>query len=75
MYIDRYEIVSYSRKWNNGKQNKKAEITNYCDNTYHGIDGKTFLQLLSDLNVAWHENEHRDCVIHVSFEDPNEREK
>jgi hypothetical protein len=31
MYIDRYEIVSYSRKWNNGKQNKKAEVTNYCD--------------------------------------------
>ena len=27
MYIDKYEIVSYSRKWNNGKQNKKAEIT------------------------------------------------
>ena len=74
MYIDRYEIVSYSRKWNNGKQNKKAEITNYCDNTYNGIDGKTFLQLLSDLNVAWHENEHRDCVINVRFEEPKERD-
>ena len=74
MYIDRYKIVSWNRKWNNGKQNKKAEITNYCDNTYHGIDGKTFLQLLSDLNVAWHENEHRDCVIHVSFEEPKERD-
>ena len=54
MYIDRYEIVSYSRKWNNGKQNKKAEITNYCDNTYHGMEGKKFLQLLSDLDDAWH---------------------
>jgi len=74
MYIDRYKIVSWNRKWNNGKQNKKAEITNHCDNTHHGIDGKTFLQLLSDLNVAWHENEHRDCVIHVSFEEPKERD-
>jgi len=74
MYIDRYKIVSWNRKWNNGKQNKKAEITNHCDNTHHGIDGKTFLQLLSDLNVAWHENEHRDCVINVSFEEPKERD-
>ena len=48
MYIDRYEIVSYSRKWNNGKQNNKAEVTNYCDNTYRGMEGKKFLHLLSD---------------------------
>ena len=74
MYIDRYKIVSWNRKWNNGKQNKKAEITNYCHNNYHGIDAKTFLQLLSDLNVAWHEDEHKNCVVHVSFEDPKERD-
>ena len=74
MYIDKYEIVSWSRKWNNGKQNKKAEITNYCDNTYHGMEGKKFLQLLSDLDDAWHEHEGKDCVVHVSFENPKERE-
>tara|TARA_B110000444_G_C18769327_1_gene561673 strand:+ start:441 stop:680 length:240 start_codon:yes stop_codon:yes gene_type:complete len=79
MYIDRYEIVSYSRKWNNGKQNKKAEITNYCDNTYssysyHGIEGKKFLQLLSDLDDAWHGHEGKDCIVTVSFEDPKERD-
>ena len=74
MYIDRYEIVSYSRKWNNAKQNKKAEVTNYCDNTYHGMEGKKFLQLLSDLDDAWHGHEGKDCIVTVSFEDPKERD-
>jgi len=74
MYIDKYEIVSWSRKWNNGKQNKKAEITKSCYNEDHGMSGKKFLQLLSDLDDAWHEQEGKDCVVHVSFEDPKERE-
>jgi hypothetical protein len=74
MYIDKYEIVSWSRKWNNGKQNKKAEITKSCYNEDHGMSGKKFLQLISDLDDAWHEHEGKDCVVHVSFEDPKERE-
>ena len=74
MYIDKYEIVSWSRKWNNGKQNKKAEITKSCYNEDHGMSGKKFLQLISDLDDAWHQLEGKDCVVTVSFEDPKERE-
>ena len=66
MYIDRYEIVSYSRKWNNGKQNKKAEVTNYCDNTYHGMSGKKFLNLLEDLDNA---------ITYGLFNNANEKEE
>ena len=74
MYIDKYEIVSWSRKWNNGKQNKKAEITKSCYNEDLGMSGKKFLQLISDLDDAWHEQEGKDCIVHVSFEEPKERE-
>ena len=61
MYIDKYEIFSWSRKWNNGKQNKKAEITKSCYNEDHGMSGKKFLQLLSDLDDAWHE--HKEKIV------------
>jgi hypothetical protein len=38
------------------------------------MEGKKFLQLLSDLDDAWHGHEGKDCVVHVSFEEPKERE-
>jgi hypothetical protein len=69
MYIDKYEIYSYGRKWKNGKQNKQSEVLNYCENSYHGTDGKTFLQLISDLDDAWHKHEGKDCKIIVEFKD------
>ena len=42
---------------------------NYCENNYHGTDGKTFLQLISDLDDAWHKDEGKDCKIIVEFKD------
>ena len=34
MYIDKYEIYSYGRKYKNGKQKKQSEVLNYCENNY-----------------------------------------
>jgi hypothetical protein len=39
-----------------------------------GIPGKEFLQLLSDLNDAWHEYETKNIKIEVTFE-PHDEDK
>ena len=38
------------------------------------MEGKKFLQLLSDLDDAWHGHEGKDCIVTVSFEEPKDRE-
>ena len=66
VHIDKYKIYSYGKSWNNGKQAKKETVQQSLTSD-ECISGKQFLQLLSDLDDAWHNNEGKDCEIEVTF--------
>ena len=71
MHIDSYKIWSYNKEWKNGKQAKTSTIRRMLTSE-DGIQGKEFLQLLSDLNDAWHEYETKNIKVEVTFEPHDE---
>ena len=66
VHIDKYKIYSYSKSWNNGKQAKKETVQQSLTSD-ECISGKQFLQLLSDLDDAWHTHEGKNLEIEVTF--------
>ena len=68
IHIDKYNIFSYSKKWKNGKEAKTSTIQKTLTSK-ECINGKQFLQLLNDLDDAWHHHEGKDVHIEVKFLD------
>lgn len=68
MYIDKYEIKSFSNEWKNGKQTKK-EVLNHNLKSDESIKGKQLIQLIDDLNEAWHRYDAKDVHIQITFKD------
>ena len=66
VHIDKYKIYSYGKSWNNGKQAKKETVQQSLTSD-ECISGKQFLQLLSDLDDAWHTHEGKSLEIEVTF--------
>ena len=66
VHIDKYKIYSYGKSWNNGKQAKKETVQQSLTSD-ECISGKQFLQLLSDLDDAWHTHEGKNLEIEVTF--------
>ena len=66
VHIDKYKIYSYGKSWNNGKQAKKDTVQQSLTSD-ECISGKQFLQLLSDLDDAWHTHEGKNLEIEVTF--------
>ena len=67
MHIDKYKIVSMDYTWKHGKQSKNTSIQQEMTSK-ECIMGRTFIQLLSDLDQAWHQHgECKDCEIEVTF--------
>ncbi len=66
VHIDKYKIYSYGKSWNNGKQAKKDTVQQSLTSD-ECISGKQFLQLLSDLDDAWHTHEGKSLEIEVTF--------
>ena len=74
MHIDSYKIFSYGKTWKNGKESKEETIQQMLTSK-ECIMGKTFIQLLEDLDQAWHQHgECKDCKIEVTFE-PHEHKE
>ena len=68
MHIDKYKIYSYSKPYKNGKQSKTEEITQMLTSD-ESINGKDFVQLLSDLDDTWHKWEGKECCVEVTFKE------
>lgn len=66
IHIDKYKIYSYGKTWKNGKEAKESTIQQLVTSE-ECISGKQFLQLLSDLDDAWHQHEGKDIEIEVTF--------
>tara|TARA_R100001594_G_C4009395_1_gene256600 strand:+ start:716 stop:931 length:216 start_codon:yes stop_codon:yes gene_type:complete len=66
IHVDKYKIYSYGKTWKNGKKAKESTIQQMLTSE-ECISGKQLLQLLSDLDDAWHYHEGRDCEIEVTF--------
>ena len=62
IHVDKYKIYSYGKTWKNGKKAKESTIQQMLTSE-ECISGKQLLQLLSDLDDAWHYHEGRDCEI------------
>jgi len=74
MYIDKYKIVSMDYDWKRGKQSKNTSVQQEMISK-ECIMGRTFIQLLSDLDQAWHQHGMgKDCKIEVTFE-PHKHEE
>ena len=74
MYIDKYKIVSMDYDWKRGKQSKNTSVQQEMISK-ESIMGKTFIQLLEDLDQAWHQHgECKNCKIEVIFE-PHKHEE
>ena len=68
MHIDKYKIVSMDYTWKHGKQSKNTSVQQIMTSEESIMD-KTFIQLLSDIDQAWHQHgECKDCKIEVTFE-------
>ena len=66
VHIDKYKIYSYGKSWN--KNNiPKTETIQQMLTSEECISGKQFLQLLSDLDDAWHTHEGKNLEIEVTF--------
>ena len=71
MHIDKYKIVSIDYSWKNGKQSKNTSVKQEMISK-ECIIGKTFIQLLTDIDDAWHQHgECKDCEIEVTFKPHN----
>ena len=67
MHIDKSKIYSKDYTWKNGKQSKNTSVQQVMTSE-ECIMGRTFIQLLSDLDQAWHQHcECKDCEIEVTF--------
>ena len=67
MHIDKYIIRSMDYTWKNGKQSKNTSVQQEMTSK-ECIMGRTFIQLLSDLDQAWHQHgTGKDCKIEVTF--------
>ena len=55
MHIDKYKIFSMDYTWKNGKQSKSTSVQQMLTSD-ECIMGKTFIQLLEDLDQAWHQH-------------------
>ena len=74
IHVDKYKIYSYGKTWKNGKKAKESTIQQMLTSD-ECIMGKTFIQLLEDLDQAWHQHgECKDCEIEVTFK-PHKHEK
>ena len=70
IHIDKYKIYSYGKTWKKGKEAKEESIQKLLTSE-ECISGKQFLQLLSDLDDAWHQHEGKDIEIEVTFKGVN----
>ena len=68
MFIDKYVIKSFSNEWKNGKQTKK-EVLNHNLKSDEMIKGKLLIQLIEDLNEAWHRYDNKQISVEVTFKD------
>ena len=66
IHIDSYKIFSYGKTWKKGKEAKEETIQKILTSK-ECISGKQFLQLLSDLDDAWHTGESKILEIDVTF--------
>ena len=66
VHIDKYKIYSYGKSWNKGKEAKTETIQKMLTSD-ECISGKQFLQLLYDLDDAWHTHEGKNLEIEVTF--------
>ncbi len=68
MHIDKYTIRSMDYNWKNGKQSKNTSVQQEMISK-ECIMGRTFIQLLSDLDQAWHQHGcGKTCKVEVTFE-------
>ncbi len=68
MHIDKYKIVSMDYDWKNGKQSKNTSVQQEMISK-ECIMGRTFIQLLSDLDQAWHQHgSGKNVKVEVTFE-------
>ena len=68
MHIDKYKIVSMDYTWKRGKQSKNTSVQQMMTSD-ECIMGRTFIQLLSDLDQAWHQHGcGKTCKVEVTFE-------
>ncbi len=68
MHIDKYKIYSKDYTWKNGKQSKNTLVQQVMTSE-ECIMGRTFIQLLSDLDQAWHQHGcAKTCKVEVTFE-------
>ena len=72
MHIDEYKIWSYDYDYKNGKKSKTTVIKKHLISE-ECIDSKSLINLLSDLDVAWHNVYDKKIKIEVTFE-PHEGE-
>ena len=68
IHVDKYKIYSYGKSWNKGKEAKEESIQKLLTSE-ECISGKQFLQLLSDLDDAWHQHEGKNVEIEVTFKE------
>lgn len=68
IHIDKYEIKSLGREWKNGKFTNKESLTHTLTSK-ECISGKQFLNLIDELNDAWHRHDAKDIHIVVTFKD------
>ena len=74
MHIDKYKIVCIDYDWKHGKQSKNTSVQQEMTSKESIMD-RTFIQLLEDIDQAWHQHgESKDCKIEVTFY-PHEYEK
>ena len=66
IHVDKYKIYSYGKTWKNGKKAKESTIQQMLTSE-ECISGKQLLQLLSDLDDAWHTGESKILEIDVTF--------
>ncbi len=68
MHIDKYTIRSMDYDWKNGKQSKNTSVQQEMISK-ECIMGRTFIQLLSDLDQAWHQHgSGKNVKVEVTFE-------
>tara|TARA_X000001382_G_scaffold130919_1_gene127859 strand:- start:1399 stop:1620 length:222 start_codon:yes stop_codon:yes gene_type:complete len=66
IHIDTYKIFSLGKTWKKGKEAKEETIQKMLTSK-ECISGKQFLQLLSDVDDAWHQHEGKNIEIEVTF--------
>jgi hypothetical protein len=72
MHIDSYKIWSYDYDYKNGKRSKTTSIKQHLVSE-ECIDSKSLINLLSDLDVAWHNVYDKKIKVEITFE-PHEGE-